>query len=243
MQLICINIETERDPSAKMPEDLAKEPQLPPIGECVHKLGQLVDPLKIEAKKREQLAKHQSAYDAKCESIIADHREKQIKWEESCALHATRGRICCLGVITPDGKMQVSEGDSEYLTREAVSWLLEAKKAGWRVVGHNCRDFDIPFIYQRALIHGIPTSELYYPFEKWDKWPFMTLDTMQVFAAGRREYVSLGELSEAMGFGARVGNGKDFARLYRGTAEEKAEALSHLTTGLTQVRKIAERML
>lgn len=244
MKIITLNIETERDPNARMPQNLIDPPEFPPISEPEYKLGALKDPVKIEAKKAEQLARYILAQETKCEAITAEWEAKRAKWEDTCALHATRGRILCAGVITPDGNTEVMHGDSREITFQCVEWLSAAKDGGWIVSGHNILGFDLPFLYQRARIYDIPTYRIYRPMEKWDKWAFPILDTMLVWAAGRRDAcASLGDISEAMGFGERVGNGKDFARLYHGTTEERELALSHLTTGLTQCRKIAERML
>ena len=68
------------------------------------------------------------------------------------------GRIVCIGYAENDKKPEVLSGDER--TQLEKFWILASRADIF--VGHNIRDFDLPFILQRSTILGVkPTWQLY----------------------------------------------------------------------------------
>lgn len=105
------------------------------------------------------------------EKIAAYKAQAFEDWKERMALRATTGRILCAGAVGIDGCFY----DTTEL--EIVSALIEtldfAFVDGYIVGGWNHSQFDLPFIYQRALILGVKVpSRIFKPLERWNKWQF-----------------------------------------------------------------------
>jgi 3'-5' exonuclease len=95
----------------------------------------------------------------------------------------TFGRICCIGYIKEyDGgaiEKDVLRGDE----KEILESFWEVARDASLFIGHNVLEFDLPFIHQRSMIHGVrPTQYLnfaryrsnpiYDTMKEWSKWAF-----------------------------------------------------------------------
>lgn len=83
--------------------------------------------------------------------------------------------------------------------------------------GHNIKDFDIPYITRRALIHGLQLPNI---LDTTDKKPreIDHIDTMDIWRAGdRRTYISLDLLCRVMGIETPKNDisGEQVASVYR----------------------------
>ena len=88
------------------------------------------------------------------------------------------GRIFCIGYAEDDKPAEVLEGgDEKDIVRRF--WLLA--ETSDLVIGHNIFDFDLPFIYQRSVVHQLkPTKDLFPrryssdvvfdTYHEWTKW-------------------------------------------------------------------------
>ena len=77
----------------------------------------------------------------------------------STALDGGLGRILCIGYAMDDAKAEVLHSSQETSMLKKF-WELAASAS--LVVGHNVFEFDLPFIYQRSVIHSIePTCNLF----------------------------------------------------------------------------------
>ncbi len=70
------------------------------------------------------------------------------------------GRVCCIGFAMDDGEPEtVFSADDERLVLEGFAYILDCSFAGERftttVVGHNVSAFDLRFLHQRYIVHGI----------------------------------------------------------------------------------------
>ena len=63
----------------------------------------------------------------------------------------TYGRICCIGYALNDEPVVALSGDE----KEMVKKFWEVAGRADMFVGHNIRDFDLPFIMQRSVILGV----------------------------------------------------------------------------------------
>lgn len=77
----------------------------------------------------------------------------------STALDGGLGRILCIGYALGDAKAEVLHSPQEASMLKKFWKLAEGASL---VVGHNVFNFDLPFIYQRSVVHGVtPTCNLF----------------------------------------------------------------------------------
>lgn len=119
------------------------------------------------------------------------------------------------------------------------------------MVGHNIFEFDIPFLIRRSWLLGVevPDDVMDHTGRYPSKW---FIDTANVWRCGSRsaEYIKLDQLAKALGVGGKVVDettgeamsGKDFARLYFGTSEERGRALDYLAGDVDVTRRVASRL-
>lgn len=112
------------------------------------------------------------------------------------ALNGAKGEIYCIGLAIDNGKVQVIKGDTEAQTLQqffaALSGSLKLQWA-YQFIGHNINDFDLRFIYQRAVINQIkPSVELIY-----SRYSDCVYDTMTAWA-GFGNRISLNDLCQAL---------------------------------------------
>ena len=144
--------------------------------------------------------KRQETIDARKEAAYRD-----------CSLKGDFGRILCVGWILEDnGGEIVAEGVFGWDEEKACFTLDERRtlEEFWAlvqrygledglIVGHNVFNFDLKFILQRSVVHGVrPTAEwwfgryrnnpIYDTMMEWSKWDM-------------RDFVSLGRLAVALG--------------------------------------------
>ncbi|OGK19025.1 hypothetical protein A3D80_03435 [Candidatus Roizmanbacteria bacterium RIFCSPHIGHO2_02_FULL_40_13b] len=108
----------------------------------------------------------------------------------------TFGRICCIGYIKEGSQIErgVLKGDEKQMLSDF--WRIAADV--YQFIGHNIFEFDLPFIYQRSIIHGVkPRLEL--SFAKYRSMPFF--DTMSEWGKwGYGKNVKLDTLAKVFGF-------------------------------------------
>lgn len=139
------------------------------------KLGNLTDPRKIEAKKEE----------AKAEQI------------EKMALNPLYGRVCSAAFASDSSSLAMVIGeDSDKEETALVEWILFCF-SGSRLITWNGNNFDMPFLFKRAMILGIDLAQFNLPM-----LPAYTkrygsehhIDLMQVWC-GWNGYARLNEVS------------------------------------------------
>jgi len=123
-----------------------------------------------------------------------DAREQSIA---KTALSGLFGQVYMIGYAIDEGPVSViyegNEGDT--LSKFCDEIRKFDFKPMSRFVGHNAKDFDVPFLFQRLMINGLKPISRYY-----DSNPPSVLDTMQMFACGRyKQYYSLEALCIAFG--------------------------------------------
>ncbi len=107
----------------------------------------------------------------------------------------TFGRILCIGYVkeAPSGETEgVLSGDEPSILRE----FWELSQDVDLFIGHNIFDFDLKFITQRSMIHGVrPTKAPSFARYRSDS----VYDTMAEWACWSQDRIRLGDLAEALG--------------------------------------------
>lgn len=112
------------------------------------------------------------------------------------------GHICCIGWAIGEGKPRsasVIRIEDEKLTIQAALAEMAEVSERWeppQIIGHNVINFDIRFLWQRAIVLGIRMPG-WFPREP-KPWGGDVFDTMTAFA-GARNMIGMDRLSRALG--------------------------------------------
>lgn len=140
---------------------------------------------------------------AKYESAIAE-------WADGpgCALKAELGQIACIGIKQDDIEATILNVNDAKSERQLLADFWKALKhlnINDRIIGHNIKAFDIPFILRRSMVHGIQSKSMELLKEDlWSYKPKIIIDTMQLWQMGDKQtYISLKHLCGAFGITAK----------------------------------------
>lgn len=128
---------------------------------------------------------------------------------DRAAIYAEFGKIVCIGLgifHLVDGEINlkvksISGHDEKAILLEFVELLnthfnIEGKH---RLVAHNGKEFDFPFLCRRMLIHGIEIPNILNITGK-KPWEILHLDTMELWKFGDyKNYTSLNVLAKCFG--------------------------------------------
>ena len=132
---------------------------------------------------------------AKIEANIA---EQENKWLENAALNPLVGEIVAFGFRYKETNYAIDWGEPtpEQVLLHGIELL--AAKAGPRTwVGHNIKDFDLPFILRRFMKYQIPQPSGWFKDRYWSTW---FVDTSDLWALGKfKDYIGLDPLAKFLG--------------------------------------------
>jgi uncharacterized protein YprB with RNaseH-like and TPR domain len=206
-------------------EALGEKAVLASFDEGKVKLGNLKDEGKIKAK-------------------IEDARKAHL---EKAALSPLTGRVLALGYETYDGNLTISSAYRDDPEGEAEVcygfWRMfeDEHDLGRTLVGFNSARFDLPFLYRRSLILGVEIPDDVLEKGRW--WSPTFIDLMEMWQCGdRQEFISMNALCLALGVQGKPDGvtGADFARLWYGSNEERAQAKEYLINDLRMTRAVAD---
>lgn len=110
---------------------------------------------------------------------------------EKAALQAEFGRIVCISfgkvkfneVGEPTAQIVSYIGTEEEILTQSLKLINGLCKGGVKLLGHNIKRFDIPFICKRAFIHGMEVPPA---LQVWDKkpWEIAVVDTSELWSFG-----------------------------------------------------------
>lgn len=108
---------------------------------------------------------------------------------DNAGLHAAFGKIICISVgcfTNGNGTLRIKSfgGDEESLLLESCFGMLNRTKRHW-LVGHNIKQFDCPYICQRALVNGLNIPTVLDVSGK-KPWEMNLIDTYELWQFGRR---------------------------------------------------------
>lgn len=128
---------------------------------------------------------------------------------EKAGIFSEFAKVVCIGIgclVEKDGAWVIvlkalADDDEKVLLNkfcEAVSRFVE-RFPDLRFCGHNIREFDIPFLCRRMIIHNMPLPECMQLHGK-KPWEVGHLDTLELWRFGDyKHYTSLALLAEVLG--------------------------------------------
>lgn len=161
------------------------------------------------------------------------------------------GEIILIGLSVGTGPIEVMQrekpGEEARVLELAFEWLEDQIGSGQRrmiqVVGHRVADFDLRFMWQRAVIHGIqPPEWMPWLVKPWDDRIF---DTM-VQWTGVGKSISLDKLCSVMGVarkGTEIGEDIDGSKVWDfWKAGRHEELVAYCAGDVSRVRELYQRM-
>ena len=140
-------------------------------------------------------------------SLGADDDRFVTCWTGRAAIPAVFGRIVCIsvGVLTGAGAERTLRVKSFHGAEEEIlkgfSDLLSSRFSHptARLCGHNIKEFDVPYVCRRMLVHGLPLPRIL-DIPGLKPWETQFLDTMQLWKFGDfKAYTSLDLLTAVFG--------------------------------------------
>lgn len=187
--------------------------------------------------------------EAKAKSIA----EKTADFYDDAALSPLYGCILVIGLMDEQGNYTTLEGDEKDVLE--MFWSTYEKTPDkwcfWSGSG-NSQAFDIDFILTRSRILGVKYP---YTIRNGRHYSSRIMDLAAEFLLhNSQSYLSLSNAAAVMGLYRQDASlvrksateevtGKDFARFYRGTPEEKAKAMLYLERDLILTQRLAKRIL
>lgn len=179
------------------------------------------------------------------ESIDKYVLAKFAEWIESAALSATTGRVVAVGIARDDNEPELlmsSDAADEY---DIITFFWQAitDERGViinDIIGHNSNRFDLPFLIRRSWILGLhvpPTVLTRSRGRLYLNEHFK--DTMDAWACGTLDKISLDSMAKSFGLGAKNGDG---ALFYKTLLEDKGAAAKYLINDVRMTRACAVRM-
>jgi predicted PolB exonuclease-like 3'-5' exonuclease len=136
-------------------------------------------------------------------------------------LDGTYGQVCCIGWAVDDEPAKSLIGDEKAIIADffcQVESLAIAKHYAHPIkthmlVGHNLAAFDLRFLWQRAVINGIPRPKSI----PWNAKPWELQDTMLLWNPDRDKRISLDRLCKVLGVPTSKGelDGSKIAQAWR----------------------------
>ncbi len=201
---------------------------LPPFDPAEVKTGNLKDPAKIA----EKLAEAE-----------VNHRRNFL---DNAALDPLTGRVVAIGMLVFDelseagpamdsGKCVIIGHDDEArMLREF--WRYTQAEMGRMnpIIGFNIFTFDLPFLFRRSWKQRVPIP---FGLRRGRYWGDQVIDLREAWQLGDRQARgSLDSIAKHLGVGAKNGDGKAFAELWR---SDRARAEAYLRNDLELTAKIA----
>lgn len=179
------------------------------------------------------------------EKIAAAIAGKRAEWRDRAALKAITGRVIAYSFAVDSQPPQFAHfaDETERLLLEVlVAEIDSAIGAGATIYTWNGAGFDLPFIMQRAAVHGIPAWKKFtVDFRGRRHFRENFIDARLVWAMYSPDYsgTSLDAVAKTLGVGEKNGSGKDFAALL---LTDPTAAEGYAKNDITLLRAVVERM-
>jgi len=205
---------------------------MPPFDPAEVKTGNLKDPEKVAAKIAEAEVNHQRDF------------------FDKAALDPLTGRVVAIGVMVfdadggdgPDfskaGRFFIIGHDDEARTLREF-WDGTHGEMGRMnpMIGFNIFGFDLPFLFRRSWKHRVPIP---FGLRRGRYWSDQLVDLRDGWQLGDRQARgSLDTIARHLGVGAKNGDGKAFAELWR---SDRQQAEAYLLNDLKLTAKIAHAL-
>jgi len=185
---------------------------------------------------------------SKAETILAWEKDKKPDAVKEAiaktSFSGALGHICCIGYAFDDDEPQTvswpeEAKDEREMLHYFVQFISVDKFARPVIVGHNVANFDIRFIWQRAMVLGVQMP-VWFPRQV-KSWSEEVFDTMTAWA-GHNGIISMDNLCEALGLeGKGDVDGSMVAQMF---ADGKHEAISqYCKNDVAKTREIHRKMM
>ena len=218
-------------------------PEMVPFDPKSVKLGQMKDQAKIDAKIESDKQKHVAKYKADKTNHEEALAEKRAKLINKAALSPETGRVLAIGFKHDNGNGDPHTIDGDGLDESAllakfwIRYSIITKTRKDRLVGWNCKRFDMPFLILRSWILGVAVPQGLIEKERYISG--IMVDLMDLWKIGNGGFASLDSAARALGVGRKTGSGADFARLW---SEDRPAAIAYLKNDLDMTADVAFRM-
>jgi hypothetical protein len=194
---------------------------LPPFDPAEVKTGNIKDPDKVAAKIAEAETNHRRDF------------------FDRAALDPLTGRVVAIGILYPDsGECDVIGHHDEAETLRAF-WDVCRGEMGRvnQMIGFNTHGFDLPFLIRRSWKHRVTVP---FGIRRGRYWGEEMVDLREAWQLGDRQARgSLDSIAKHLGVGAKNGDGKVFAELWR---SDRKQAEAYLRNDLELTAKIAHAL-
>jgi hypothetical protein len=158
------------------------------------------------------------------------------------------GHICCFGFALNDSEADAitidNIKDERDLIRESFAAMDKLRNPGHNAltwVGHNWIQFDNRFIWQRAIVLGVPLPPWFPRAVK--PWDDAVQDTM-VMWAGFRDMIGMDKLCEILGLEGKGDDGMDGSRVAdRWAARDLLKIAEYCAGDVDRTRRMHKRFL
>jgi len=174
--------------------------------------------------------------------IAAAIAEKKADWIDKAALKAISGKIVATTAAWDDEEPIMQTGEEKDLIVAMLASLKDCISLGVPAYGWNSSGFDLPFLCQRAAVHGIPAfKHLMVNVRGRFYWHESLVDAKLIWSNYSPDHTgtSLKTVSAALGTGIKDGSGKDFAELL---LTDRAKAESYAKNDVALLREAVKRM-
>lgn len=170
------------------------------------------------------------------EKIKADLERKKQEFISEAALYAERATVLVVGMMNSNKETTFIEGSEKDVLNKTWELYLECSH---HIIGHYIKGFDIPFLMRRSWMNGIIPPHSLMDGRYLNR---NIKDTMEAWACGTKDTISLHNLCLALGLNGKMGNGKDFAPKYHQGGSQRQEALEYLASDLLLTHQAANKM-
>ena len=207
---------------------------LPPFDPAEVKTGNIKDPEKIAAKIAEAETNHRRDF------------------FERAALDPLSGRVVAIGMIVYDVRGEVAAPPANAEAGELVIighedeartlrefWDMTRGEMGRMnpMIGFNIFGFDLPFLFRRSWKQRVPIP---FSLRRGRYWSDQLIDLRDAWQLGDRQARgSLDSIAKHLGVGAKNGDGKAFAELWR---SDRKQAEAYLRNDLELTARIAHAL-
>jgi len=129
-----------------------------------------------------------------------DHSEAYAK---QVSLFPEFGQIACLSYgIWKDGDMQIStirnEGDEKEMVKKIATLFYKSASNNMIPIGWNIKNFDVPWVVRKCLIHGIQVPTVLSTYEK-KPWEVSVVDLKDIWKSNSSLDVTFEDAAYSMG--------------------------------------------
>lgn len=189
-------------------------------------------------KGREFLAKKRAAHEA-------DLINAKVEFAARAALKPETGSVISIGYAMTDGHIQTATGDEKDILSQFWAIYNEADAKGYKLVGWNNADFDVPFLLRRSWKLGVFAPTTLFTNNRYLTSTFV--DLMKVYTCGvYGERASLNHAAKhllGVGKDEQEVTGETFHKYFFGTPDQRKLALEYLERDIKLTAEIAAKIL